>query len=62
MKPTLPLSAPPPGFDTAAQELFTAEGAPAPAGLRLQLVACPAPRSGPQRYRMPLWRRFAKRG
>jgi len=53
------LSAPPPHIDQDALDQFTFEGAPS-AEPRLRLVECPAPRSGPQRYRLPLWRFFGK--
>ena len=54
------LSAPSPHADQDALDRFTAEGAPGPVDPRLRLVECPAPRSGPQRYRLPLWRFFGK--
>ena len=52
------LSAPSPRHDQEADNLFTAERSPA--GEHLRLLACPPPSEGPQRYRMPLWRFFAR--
>ena len=52
------LSAPSRHADQDAHDLFTSEHSPA--GEHLRLLACPAPSEGPQRYRMPLWRFFAK--
>jgi hypothetical protein len=62
MKPVPSLLAPRPGADPVALELFTSEGAPSPAEPPPGLIACPAPKSGPQRYRMPMWRLFDKLG
>jgi hypothetical protein len=63
MKTTLPLSAPRPGAaDQDALDRFTGEGAPAPAEPLAARIACPALLGTPQRYRMPLWRFFDKRG
>ena len=62
MKLANPLLAPPPGLDVNALDLFTAEGAPVPAEPRAARIACPALLGTPQRYRMPLWRFFDRRG
>ena len=62
MKPTLSLSPAPSRFDTAAQDLFTAEGAPAPAARIAARIARPALLSVAHRHRMPLWHFFDKRG
>ena len=51
------LSAPSPGADQEAHDLFTSEGAPPELP---RLLACPTPSEGPQRYRLPLWRLFRK--
>lgn len=61
MKPTLHLT-PPRRFDTAAEDLFTAEGAPAPAAPRAARIARPVLFGAPLRHRMPLWHFFDKRG
>lgn len=62
MKPTLPFLAPRPGADQDALDRFTSEGAPPPVEQRAARIACPPLLGAPQRYRMPLWRFFAKRG
>lgn len=53
------LSAPPPRVDQDALDVFTSEGAPS-AEPRLRLLACPAQRDEPQRFRMPLWPTLGK--
>jgi len=62
MTPDKPLLAPPPGVDVNALDLYTAEGSPPPAEYSAARVACPEQPGAPQRYRMPLWRFFGKRG
>ena len=64
MKRPPSLLAPRPGVDPVAPDLFSAKDAPGPAdfcGPRL-LVACPSPKVGAQRYRMPMWRLFDQPG
>lgn len=62
MKPTLFLAGRPRSFDAAAQDLFTAEGAPAPAARPAARITRPALLGGPHLYRRPLWNFLDKRG